>query len=269
MRSCGKSKRSWPFNLMHIAADNLQVLNPQVAEALQALDPRPLQEMARRAEAAGARLLDLNPGYLPPRREDRLAFMVEAVQEVSSLPLILDSPKAPVLAKGLAVCREKPILNACTLEAEKLAEILPLAATHDTDLVLLLLDERSFSPPTLEGKISLAVELREHALAAGVKEERLIFDPVLPNLSWPDAWERLGAVVKSVRLLAGGEIFQTPARTMAGLSNLRSGLRRQYPVKLEEVCLGLLAGAGLEMVLADVLQPELMESVRLMRHMGL
>jgi 5-methyltetrahydrofolate corrinoid/iron sulfur protein methyltransferase len=127
--------------------------------------------------------------------------------------------------------------------------------------VLLLLDERSFSPPTLEGKIALAVELRERALAAGVAEERLIFDPVLPNLSWPDAWERLGTAVATVRWLASGAVFPSPARTMAGLSNLRSGLRQTYPIKVEEACLSLLAGAGLSYVLADVLQPGLMEAV--------
>ena len=110
-----------------IAADNLNILNPVVAKALDALDPRPLQELARRVEQAGANLIDINPGFLPPRRHDRMAFMVEAVQQVTTLPLILDSPDARVLARGLAVAHQPPILNACTLEADKIREILPLA----------------------------------------------------------------------------------------------------------------------------------------------
>ena len=113
-----------------IAADNLNILNPVVAQALDALDPQPLQELARRLEQAGANLIDINPGFLPPRRHDRMAFMVEAVQQVTSLRLILDSPDARVLARGLAAANQPPILNACTLEAEKLREILPLAAAH-------------------------------------------------------------------------------------------------------------------------------------------
>jgi len=251
-----------------VAADNLHVLNPVVAKALQSLDAYPLQELARRVEQAGARLVDINPGYLAPRHLDRMAFMVEAVQEATDLRLILDSPNARALARGLEVCRKPPILNACTLEDEKLREILPLAAAHQTDLVLLLLDARSFPAVTLEGKITLAVELRELALAAGLKDEQLIFDPVLPNLSWPDAWEQTRAVVKTVRLLAGGEILQTPARAMVGLSNLRSGLRHTYPVRVEEAALGVLAGAGLEIALVDVMQPGLMETVRVINQMG-
>lgn len=206
--------------------------------------------------------MDINPGYLPARHEDRMAFMVEAVQQVSRLRLMLDSPNPRVLAKGLAVCDQPPVLNALTLEEAKLRETLPVAAAHDTDLVLLLLDESSFSPPSLDDKVAVAMQLRDAALAAGVKEERLIFDPVLPNLTWPDAFARVSEIIKLVRLLADGALFQTSARTMVGLSNLRSGLRHTYPSELEEACLYMLAGAGLSWVLADVLRPEVMEAVR-------
>lgn len=253
---------------MIVIADNLTATNAQVATALKNLDPGPLQELARRLEGAGANLLDINPGYLSARHEDRMVFMVEAVQQVSRLRLMLDSPKASVLAKGLAACDQPPILDALTLEEAKLREILPLAAAHDTDLVLLLLDERSFPPPALEDKVAVALQLRDAALAAGVKEERLIFDPVLPNLSWPDAWAQVGEIIKLVRLLAEGSLFQTPARTMVGLSNLRSGLRQTYPAKIDEACLYLLAGAGLTCALADVLQPGLVEPLKLINQVG-
>jgi cobalamin-dependent methionine synthase I len=250
-----------------IAADNLNILNSAVAQALQALDPRLLQELARRCEQAGAGLLDINPGFLPPRHHDRMAFMVETVQQVTSLRLILDSPNPLVLARGLAVANKPPILNACTLEADKLREILPLAAAHQTDLVLLLLDAHSRPGATLEAKVTLALELREQALAAGLTEAQLIFDPVLPNLTWPDAWAQVGEVVKTVRLLHGGGLWGEPARTMAGLSNLRSGLRATYPVRVEEATLGVLAGGGLSLALVDVLQPGLMETVRVINQL--
>jgi 5-methyltetrahydrofolate corrinoid/iron sulfur protein methyltransferase len=249
---------------MIIAADNLTGADPVVAQALRDLDSTPLQDLARRGAAAGAQLLDLNPGYLSRRMEDRMAFLVEAVQEVTTLPLILDSPNPRVLAAGLAVCRDKPILNAVTLEEDKLQEILPLAAAHQTQVVLLLLDERSFPPPTLEGKLALAVELRERARTNGLTDGQLIFDPVLPNLRWPDAWPQTGAGFKTVRYLASGALFGVPVSTMAGLSNLRSGLRKIYPVQLEMTVLALMAGAGLGLALVDVLNPALREQLQIL-----
>ena len=44
---------------MIIAADNLTGADPVVAQALRHLDPAPLQDLARRCEAAGAQILDL------------------------------------------------------------------------------------------------------------------------------------------------------------------------------------------------------------------
>jgi len=249
---------------MLLAADNLTGAHPVVAQALRDLDPRPLQDLARRCAAAGARMLDLNPGYLSPRFEDRMAFLVDTVQEVTDLPLILDSPNPRVLARGLAACREKPLLNALTLEEAKLQEILPLAVEHQTRIVLLLLDEKSRPPPSLEGKVAVALELRERALDAGLTDRQLIFDPVLPNLRWPEVWPQTGAVLRMVRYLASGALVGAPARTMVGLSNLRSGLRKIYPVQMEITVMALLAGAGLSLALIDVLDPDLMEQAQLM-----
>jgi 5-methyltetrahydrofolate corrinoid/iron sulfur protein methyltransferase len=248
---------------MILAADNLTGAHPLVAQALRDLAPEPIQDLARRGETAGARMLDLNPGYLSPRHEDRMAFLVDAVQEVTDLPIILDSPDPRVLARGLAACREKPLLNALTLEEAKLQEILPLAAAHQTQIVLLLLDKKSQPPPSLEGKVAVALELRERALDAGLTDQQLIFDPVLPNLRWPDAWPQTGAALRLVRYLASGALFGTPARTMVGLSNLRSGLRNLFPVQMEITVLALLAGAGLSLALMDVLNPGLREQAQL------
>jgi len=250
-----------------VASDNLHALNPDVAEAVRKLDPKPLQELAVRCVRAGAGLLDINPGYLSRRYQDRMAFVVEAVQEVVSVPLILDSPSPEVLARGLSVCRQTPILNALSLEEHKLREILPLAVQYKTPLVLLLMDDHSFTPPQMEEKIALALELRARALEAGMNAEDLIFDPVLPNLSWPDAFSQVAQVIETIQMLSVGAIFQDPAQTMVGLSNLRSGVRRRYPLNVEATCLSLLAGAGLRFVLANVLDPEIMATVQLINQM--
>jgi 5-methyltetrahydrofolate corrinoid/iron sulfur protein methyltransferase len=250
-----------------LAADNIHALNPVVAEALKRLDPAPIRELALKCEQSGAHLIDLNPGWLSRRHEDRIEFLVETVQEVTQVRLILDSPNPRVLSRGLAVCKQKPILNALSLEEQKLDEILPLAAENQTTLVLLLMDARSFTPPLLDEKIAIAIELRERSLSAGLKEQDLIFDPVLPNLSWEDALPRIAEDVKTVRLLASGALFQEPCDTMVGLSNLRSGRTDHYPWRVEETCMHLLAGAGLRVLLANILRPEMQQAYQFLHPM--
>lgn len=240
---------------MERIADNLHALCPGVARALADRDPGPLANLARRLARAGADRLDLNPGYLPARRADAMAFFVDAVQAVTDLPLVLDSPRADVLAAGLARCQRPPILDALTAEPARLAEVLPLAAARDLDLVLLLVDARSQVPPCLDEKVALALELVEAAGAAGLGPARLIVDPVLPNLRWPDAAAQLDAAVEVVRLFASGALLGEPLRTMAGLSNLRSGLRHQIPAATEAAALARLEAAGLTYALCDVLAP--------------
>lgn len=250
------------MDTVFLVADNLHGLNPVVADALRRLDPRPVQQLVASCERQGAQLIDVNPGYLSRNQEDRMTFLVEAVQEVTSLGLILDTPNPRVMARGLRSCKVKAIISALSLEERKVQEILPLAVEYRAGLVILLMDERSMTPPRTEEKLALALELRERAISAGVDPDDLIFDPVLPNLSWDDAFLRVAEDVKTVRLLAGGAIFQEPVRTMAGLSNLRSGQRRRYPFSLEAACMAVLAGAGLEFLLADVFQPGFGEAYR-------
>lgn len=240
---------------MKVIADNLNAMNPLVAEALKTLDPRPIQELALRCSQAKADFIDINPGYLSKNQEDRIIFLVEAVRAVSPLGLVLDSPNARVLAKGLEACQGRAILNALTLEEKKQKEILPLAVQYQTPLILMLLDERSRPPATLEEKIALAIELRERAISAGLAEELVLFDPLLPPLSWPEAPEQIKAAILIVRHLSSGALFNREVQTLVGLSNLGSGKRNEDSLAKKRMTLSLLAGAGLSHVLADVLQP--------------
>jgi 5-methyltetrahydrofolate corrinoid/iron sulfur protein methyltransferase len=251
-----------------IAADNINGLSPVVGRAMNELDPKPIKELARRCVRAGAQLIDINPGHLSKRKEDRMRFLVETAQQAVSTDLMLDAPNPRLIRIGLAACVKPPILNALSLEEPKLKEVLPMAVESGADVVALLMDERSFTPPTADEKIALAIELRERSSEAGLSPERLIYDPVLPNLSWDDAYLRMTEAITTVRFLATGAVFGEPTRTMAGLSNLRSGLRRRYPWDIDHTCLCMLAGAGLAYILADVTSSELQAAKDLITRMS-
>ena len=96
---------------MIVVADNINVMNPVVARAMDALDESVISDLALRFEDAGAEMIDINPGPLSRRRLDRMPFLVDAVQGATQAGLVLDSPFAHILESGLDVCRDKPILS--------------------------------------------------------------------------------------------------------------------------------------------------------------
>jgi len=117
-----------------------------------------------------------------------------------------------------------------------------------------LVDETSAVRATLDEKAALAARLYSIARSAGLDAERLIIDPVLPNLRWPDAIAQLEATTELVRLCSSGELFGHTLRTMAGLSNLHSGLREAVELSVELEALERLEGAGLDYALLDVFE---------------
>jgi cobalamin-dependent methionine synthase I len=248
---------------MIAVSDNLNGLNPVLRHAMNTLDPTPVREIVYEIVRAGASMIDINPGYLSRHSEDKMRFLVEAVQAVTPSMLILDSPNPALIETGLNACNEAPIINSVSLEKRKLEGILPLAVKRNCDLVILLMDESSFSPAGVEEKISLALEISQICLNAGLPLDKLIFDPVLPSLSWPDSWHRIGEAVKTIRLLSTGAVFGQPVRTMVGLSNLRSGFKRLHPVDIDLTVLAMLCGAGLEYAMVDVLEPRILQVIEL------
>jgi 5-methyltetrahydrofolate corrinoid/iron sulfur protein methyltransferase len=236
---------------MLIVADNLNILRPEISRALEERDPEPIQRWVRRCVTAGARAIDINSGPLPRHPGRRFAFLVEAVQDVTDLPLLLDTTNPAALAAGLSVCRNPVTINGFSLEPAKLQHILPLAAAWDADVIGYLLDAKSRAPIDLDEMMTTAVSLFTAFSRIGIDPSRLIIDPVITPISWENGIRHNRAVLTFMRKLP--ELLGVPVRTIAGLSNLASGpISAWKKTILENAFLPMLADAGLSMVLINV-----------------
>ncbi len=239
---------------MKLVADNIRITKPCIAKALDERNPHPIEELARACADAGAWAIDINTGPLKKSPGAAMTFFVEAVQNVTDLPLILDTTNPEAMAAGLEASTNPVILNGISLEPGKLAHILPLAAQYDVDLVGFLLTADSRVPRENEERLAIAMELLAEVDAAGVERERLILDPVVPPLSWDDGPDRARGILDTLRMLP--DVLGFKVKTMAGLSNLTTGAReRQKKQLLESVYLSMLACAGLDYLLMDILNP--------------
>jgi 5-methyltetrahydrofolate corrinoid/iron sulfur protein methyltransferase len=236
---------------MQISADNIQITHPRIAKALNHMDPLPIQDLAKRCAAAGADMLDINPGPLTRDGEKKMTFIVKAVQEVCNLPLSLDTSNPSAMAAGLELCRGRPIINGFSLEPAKIEKILPLAARFDCDIIGFLLHPNGMVPGNADERLTLAVQLFEAFNGQGIDPQRLIIDPVLVPLMWEDGSRQAMELLTVIRMLP--ELLGCQTRTIVGLSNLTSGRGPKEKKRLlEAVYLPMLASAGLNMVLMNI-----------------
>ncbi len=246
---------------MDIVADNLTITNAIVADAVQRLDPTPIQNIVRRCEKAGAGMIDINSGPLTRKPEKLMTFLVDSVRKASNLPLLLDSSNAVALEAGLRVCLGKAIINGFSLEPDKLALILPLARKFETRIIGYLLYPDSNVPADGAERLTVALELYSRFSEAGLAPEQLIIDPVIPPLLWQNGHTQAMEVVNVIRTLP--DLLGFKVQTIAGISNLTTGPgnQAQKPV-FEQVYTAMLAEAGLTMALVNVFHTGTMAAIR-------
>ena len=242
---------------MILAADNLQILQPAIFDAVKKDNPEPIQDLVRRCVTAGAQAIDINSGPLRREPERKFAFLVEAVQSVTSLPLLLDTINPRALQAGLEVCRNRAIINGFSLEPARLEHVLPLAAAHDAEIIGYLLSPDGRIPDDEAEMMALAVSLFEAATAKGVPAERLIIDPVVAPMSWENGVKHNQAVLSTIHHLP--DLLDARVCTIAGVSNLGAGQpSADRRIALESAFLPMLASAGLEIALLNIFhQPTL------------
>jgi 5-methyltetrahydrofolate corrinoid/iron sulfur protein methyltransferase len=246
---------------MQIIADNIQITNPMITKALNEMDPLPVQDLAKKCVTAGADIVDINPGPLTRDGEEKMTFLVEAVQQVCNLPLSLDTSNPSAMAAGLKACREKPIINGFSLEPAKIEKILPLATEFDCDIIGFLLYPNGMVPGNDEERLNLAVQLFEALNEKGIEPQKLIIDPVLVPLMWEDGSRQAMELLTVIRMLP--DLLGFPVKTIVGLSNLTSGKGpKKKKLLLEEVYLSMLASAGLDMVLMNIFNQNTVSTAR-------
>jgi 5-methyltetrahydrofolate corrinoid/iron sulfur protein methyltransferase len=240
---------------MILVADNLQITNSKIEKALKELDPDPILEMVKRCEKAGADSLDINSGPLGRDAEKKMTFLVEAVQDASNLPILIDTANPLAMEAGLKASKAKTIINGFSLEPEKLETILPLAKKYETDIIGFLLYPNSHVPPDGTERLNIAVELLENILNAGIERERLIIDPVVAPVVWQNGRLQDMEILHVIRMLP--ELLDFPVRTIAGLSNLTTGPgNMEKKLFIERSYLPMLASSGLDMALLNIFHKE-------------
>ncbi len=203
---------------MLIIAERINTSRKQIARAVAEGDRAFIQEEARAQALAGAHYLDVNAGTFGHEEAEKLAWVIEAVQEATDLPLSIDSPNPEVIAAMLLLAKKKPLINSVTLEPCRLEGVLQLVVEQQTKVIALCQAEQMLAETTAQ-KVELAGRLVERLTTAGVPLEDIYIDPLVYPLS-------ANAGSAQATLAAIGEIMKKfpGVHTVCGLTNVSYGL---------------------------------------------
>jgi 5-methyltetrahydrofolate--homocysteine methyltransferase len=226
-----------------------------VATAIEQRNAAHIQELAQKQDAAGASFIDCNAGTPGDRELDDMVWAVRAVQEVTSLPLAIDSPSPRVVAAGLDAYTGSatPMINSVSLEKDRVDAMLPLAAERQTNIVALAMDDSGV--PTKPGaREDVAKRLIDTCVDAGLPPGNLYVDPVVTTQSSDQC---TGPLI--LQAIAAIKEFAPEVHITGGLSNISYGLPNRK--LLNRVFVALCMGYGLDSGILDPTDEHLMATI--------
>jgi 5-methyltetrahydrofolate--homocysteine methyltransferase len=149
----------------------------KVLAALQQGDFDSVRQDAVDQVAAGAAVLDVNAGVPGVDEVELLTKVVDAVMEVTDVPLCFDTADPEALAAALARYGGKALINSANGEERSLNAVLPLAKEYGAAVIGLCMDDDGI-PESAEARLKVAGKIIERAAQLGIPQEDVVIDPL-------------------------------------------------------------------------------------------
>ncbi len=246
---------------VELTADNRPLL---VGEKTNVLGSRKFRELVHAGELeaaaeigrdqvrAGAQVLDI---CLQDPDRDEVADVerfLERLVRVIKAPLMIDSTDARVMARALAWCQGKAVLNSINLEdgLDRFEQVVPLGRRYGAAFVVGLIDEQGMAV-TVERKLEVA--RRSYRILTeemGVAPEDIWWDPLtFPCGTGDEAY--LGSAAATIEGVRAVKAELPLTRTILGVSNVSFGLPSAGREVLNSVFLYHATRAGLDAAIVN------------------
>jgi len=245
---------------MYIIGENIHIISEKVKAALKERDAKFFQDLAVKQVEGGAAALDINLGPRKKDGEEVFPWMVETIEAVTDLPLSFDSTNLMGIEAGLKkVTKAQAIINSTSAEPERLEKVPLLAKEYDAKLIALTMGSGGI-PVAADDRVTIALEqLIPRMLEIDFPMENLIIDPLVLTVS--GCQEYCPELLEAVRTLQFA--WDPPPAISVGLSNVSNAVPHQNRPLINQVYCAMLMGVGLKMMIADPLDNELKETVRI------
>jgi len=240
---------------MILIGESINVVSKTIGPAMKERNPKPIQDLAKTQARAGADYLDINIGPARKAGDELMDWVVNTVQEVTDLPLSLDTTNPVAMEAGLKVHKGKVLIN--SISVVRMEEELPMVKKYGADFIGLLWG-REGMPRDADERAMIAVELMTTASAMGIPNESIWFDPIatpVVNIESNQAKPCL-EFMSSLGDVAPG------CKSVIGLSNVSNGAPTELRPWLNRTYLAMLMKYGLYSAIVDAFDSDLIAIAR-------
>lgn len=242
---------------MLLIGESLNVISKKIGRAYKERDPKPIQEEALFQREKGMDYIDINLGPAKKEGTELMPWVVKTVQEVvDDIPLALDTSNIDAIEAALKVVKPVSsgtphIVNSIMVRPERYERMVPITAEAGADFIALLWGPDGL-PRDENERAALCVELLYFANEAGIPNEKIWVDGIVTpvNIQQPQAIS-LMEFQKMLPDMAPG------ARSTCGLSNISNGPPDHLRPILNQTYMVMLQKCGMESVIADPLDDQL------------
>ena len=239
---------------MILVAESINVMSKSLGPAMKTRDAKPIQEMAIAEDKAAADYLDLNIGPARKKGDETMKWVVEVVQEVSKLPLSLDTTNPIAMEAGLTANKNsQPLINSISLQPDRLESELPLVQKYNAAMIGLLWGVDGM-PRDADERCMHTVDLVYKANESGIANENIWIDPIVSPVS-----VEINQVKACVEFMSMLSEIAPGCKSIVGLSNISNGAPDHLRGQLNRTYMIMLMKNGLYSAIVDIFDTELVK----------
>jgi len=236
---------------MILIGESIHIISKEINDAVRDRDASVIKKLAKEQTDAGADYIDLNLGPAKKDPEEVTAWLANAIQEVTDLPISVDTLNPVAMEAGLKVCKKRPLLNSASGKAVSKELMLPLAKKYNTDVVISVITDKG-CPPDIDSRTESIMDTVAYANEMGIPNEDIWVDPIILPVSADQ--KQVKEAVEFVSIL--GDLLPGVKSTV-GLSNVSNGTPDELRGILNRTYMVMLERSGQYSAIADVLDEEL------------
>ncbi len=244
---------------MIIIGENIHVIAKDVSQAIRERNAKVIQALAKEQTEAKVNYLDVNVGPMKKDTEETMKWLVECIQEVTDLPLSIDTMNPVAMEAGLKYCKKRPLLNSASGKTDSKQQMLPLAKKYNCDVVISVMTDKGM-PPDIESKVESIMDTVAYANELGIPNEDIWVDPIILPVSTAGEGQKIA--VDNLEFIKILQDVLPGVKSTVGLSNVSNGVPSHLRPILNRTYLVMLERNGLYSAIADPLDEELMAFVR-------